>query len=108
MSFGIEGLPCRSPIDLTDPTTNKVNQTLKTPARLERTATRLDLHDRVSLTDQAAQLHALETQINEQPLVDLQRVTEVQRAMAMGNYHIDPNEVGNKLLQFERGLAGDQ
>jgi flagellar biosynthesis anti-sigma factor FlgM len=60
--------------------------------------------DRVSLTDQAAQLQGLESQITNLPVVDTQRVREVQHALATGNHHIDPAKVADKLLYFEAGL----
>ena len=60
--------------------------------------------DRVSLTEQAAQLQALEGQIANLPVVDTQRVREVQHAIATGNLRIDPAAIADKMLNFESGL----
>lgn len=107
MSFGIEGPPGRSPPKLTDQTTNKVTQSNKTTAHSKQAAGRADLRDRVSLTDRAAQLQALEMQISDLHVVDTHLVNEMQRTIALGNYQINPIDVVNKLLRFELGLSGN-
>jgi flagellar biosynthesis anti-sigma factor FlgM len=108
MISGIQGPPGRTPVELTDQTTNKATETDKGLAHPNNTAVRLGTRDTVSLTDQAAQLRALEGQIAHQPAVDTQRVNEAQRAFATGSYNIDPSQVADKLLRFELGLASVQ
>ena len=61
--------------------------------------------DTFSLTHRAAQLQQLEAQIAQLPVVDTQRVGEVQHALATGTLEIRPAEVADKLLAFEAGLA---
>jgi len=61
--------------------------------------------DTLSLTDKASQLQALESQISNLPVVDTQRVLEVQHSLATGTYQIEPAQVADKLLSFEAGLA---
>ena len=61
--------------------------------------------DKVSLTNEAAQLKALESQISSLPVVDTDRVNEVQRVIATGEFTVDPGRVAEKMLQFEAGLA---
>lgn len=63
-------------------------------------------NDKLSLTSTAVQLKALEDQIAELPVVDTQRVQEVQRSLATGSFQIDPAQVADKLLSFEAGLSG--
>lgn len=108
MSFGIQGPQGRPPVEVTDQTTNKATETNKGLAQLNNAALRPGTRDTVSLTDQAAQLQALESQIAHQPAVDTQRVIETQRAIATGSYNIDPSKVADKMLRFELGLAGGQ
>jgi negative regulator of flagellin synthesis FlgM len=61
--------------------------------------------DTFSLTNRASQLQQLEAQIANLPVVDTQRVTEVQHALATGTLEIRPAEIAEKLLNFEAGLA---
>jgi negative regulator of flagellin synthesis FlgM len=61
--------------------------------------------DKVSLTDQAAQLQALESQISNLPVVDVDRVREVQQTIAASSYTVEPARVADKMLRFEAGLV---
>lgn len=61
--------------------------------------------DQVRLSDQAAQLQALEASIANLPVVDTQRVQDVQRTLATGAFQIEPAQVADKLLTFEAGLG---
>ncbi len=59
----------------------------------------------LNLSDQAAQLQALEAEIANLPVVDTQRVQDVQRTLATGSYEIQPAQVADKVLTFEAGLG---
>jgi negative regulator of flagellin synthesis FlgM len=61
--------------------------------------------DQLQLSSQAAQLQALEAQIANLPVVDTQRVQDVQRTLATGVFQVRPAEVADKLLTFEAGLG---
>jgi negative regulator of flagellin synthesis FlgM len=69
------------------------------------TAKSASSQDEVALSGQYAQLHALEAEIANLPVVDTQRVQEVQHSISTGNYEIQPAEVADKLLTFEAGLG---
>jgi flagellar biosynthesis anti-sigma factor FlgM len=60
--------------------------------------------DTFQMTERANRLQQLEQEIASQPVVDSQRVQEVQRALATGTLEIDPARVADKLLRFEAGL----
>ena len=107
MSIEIQGSQGRPPVELTDQATSKATEANQGPAQTSGPAARLRSHDIVSLTPQAAQLQALENRIANQPVIDTQRVAEVQQAIVTGNYNIDSNKVANQMLNFERGLAGE-
>jgi len=62
--------------------------------------------DKVSLTDQASQLQSLQQELSALPVVDAQRVQEVQRSLATGSLQIDPVSVADKMLKLEAGLGG--
>mgnify|MGYP003572911892 FL=1 len=61
--------------------------------------------DQVSLTSSATQLKALENQVAQLPVVDVQRVSNVQRSVATGSFSFEPVEAADNLLTQERELA---
>lgn len=61
--------------------------------------------DTFSMTDKASQMQALEAQIASLPVVDTQKVQDVQHALSTGTHRIEPPVVADKMLQFEAGLA---
>ena len=61
--------------------------------------------DRVSLTDTAERLKALEHQLAQQPEVDNKRVSNVQEAITNGNYKVDPERVADKMMSFEASFS---
>ena len=64
--------------------------------------------DQLKLSSQAAQLQALEAEIANLPVVDTQRVQDVQRTLATGSFQVEPARVADKVLTFEAGLARAQ
>lgn len=60
--------------------------------------------DQLHVSNQASQLQALEAEIANLPVVDTQRVQDVQRTLATGSFQIEPAQVADKLLSFEAGL----
>ena len=61
--------------------------------------------DQLKLSNQAAQLQALEAEIANLPVVDIQHVQDVQRTLATGEFDIQPARVADKVLTFEAGLG---
>ncbi|MEM7219887.1 MAG: flagellar biosynthesis anti-sigma factor FlgM [Pseudomonadota bacterium] len=57
--------------------------------------------DRVTLTDTARLLQALEGALDDQPVLDTARIEQARAALAAGNYQIDADSIANKLLQLE-------
>lgn len=62
--------------------------------------------DQVSLTSSAALLQELEKEVAALPVVDSARVESVQRALATGEFQVDPARTADKLLQLEIVLGG--
>lgn len=60
--------------------------------------------DTVSLTDTAARLRELENSLAKLPVVDSQRVEDLQRAIENGSYEVDARRTAEKLLGFEQAL----
>ncbi len=61
--------------------------------------------DTVSLTNASAQLRSLENTLAELPVVDTQRVESIKQAIADGSYQVNAENVANKLINLEQGLA---
>ena len=61
--------------------------------------------DQLQLSNKVSQLQALEAEIANLPVVDTQRVQDVQRTLATGAFQIEPAQVADKLLTFEAGLG---
>lgn len=68
------------------------------------TATNSLTGDTVSLTGTASQLRALEQQIANLPVVDVQRVESIKQDIASGSYQIDPPRVADKMIQIESAI----
>lgn len=61
--------------------------------------------DQVQLSNQATHMQALEAQIANLPVVNTQRVQDVQHTLATGTFQIEPAQVADKMLRFEAGLG---
>ena len=62
--------------------------------------------DSVSLSDTAARLQKLETTIAQLPVVDTQRVEDIRKAIASGEYEVNPVNIADKLLDFDAEING--
>ncbi|HHJ12827.1 MAG TPA: flagellar biosynthesis anti-sigma factor FlgM [Gammaproteobacteria bacterium] len=61
--------------------------------------------DRVSLTDTARQLQALEARVASEPVVNRERVETVRSAVENGSFTINPERIADKLLSLEQALT---
>ncbi len=61
--------------------------------------------DRVSLTSSAMKLRELEARISELPVVDVQRVSDVQRALATGTLEVSEDDAASNLLEIEKSFS---
>lgn len=67
--------------------------------------------DSVSLTDHAEKLRAIESSIENQPVVDTKRVESIRSAILDGSYTVDAMKTAEKMADFERLLdskVGDE
>ncbi len=103
MSIEINGSNGRPPLGTTETSQSGGvrNDSKESGATGKTTRTAVDTFQ---MTDRANRLQQLEQEIASQPVVDSQRVQEVQRALATGTLEIDPARVADKLLRFEAGL----
>ena len=62
--------------------------------------------DTVTITQSGLLLSKLEELVQNSPVVDQQRVTEIKDALAAGTYEIDDQRVADRLLKFERDVLG--
>lgn len=61
-------------------------------------------HDSVSLTPQAKQLSELQKKANDAPVVDQKKVDELKKAIAAGEYKVDPEKLAVSIANFEFDL----
>jgi len=61
--------------------------------------------DRISLTGEARQLKALETELASRPVVDSQRVEAVRSAVENGTFTVTPQRIAEKLISLEQALT---
>jgi len=64
--------------------------------------------DTVNLTGTASQLRALEQQLANQPVVDVQRVESIKREIASGTYEVNSQQVADKMIQIESAISNRQ
>lgn len=105
MSMDISGPGNRPPIDVGESAKGAENTGANASNTPSSTATAAGSGDTFSLTNKASQLQQLEAQIASLPVVDTQRVQDVQHAIATNTLQSEPAEVADKLLTFEVGLA---
>ncbi len=60
---------------------------------------------KVSITDAARQLATLEAAVAAVPVVDQARVDAINSDLDQGRYAIDPQQIADKLLRFEREMG---
>jgi len=58
-------------------------------------------HDKVTLTDTAAKLKSLESDLANQPVVDGGRVKHMQSSIQSGSYEMNPERIADKMINFE-------
>jgi len=61
--------------------------------------------ERVSLTSSATKLRELAAKIDNLPVVDTQRVTNVQRAMATGTFQVNEANAADNMLAMEKSFS---
>jgi negative regulator of flagellin synthesis FlgM len=62
------------------------------------------INDSVSLTPQAKQLSELQKKANDAPVVDQTKIAELKKAIAAGEYKIDPQKLAASIASFEFDL----
>jgi len=60
--------------------------------------------DSITLTESAANFKKLEESIAHLPIVDMQKVEEIQKAIADGSYKIDADKIAEKFIDMELAL----
>ncbi|OOZ37707.1 flagellar biosynthesis anti-sigma factor FlgM [Solemya velesiana gill symbiont] len=61
--------------------------------------------DKVTLTGSASKLQELEARLASLPIVDAQLVSSVQRSLATGSFHFEPQTAADNLVEQEKNFA---
>lgn len=104
MSMEINGTSGRPPVDTPESAKSSSAQAENNSQASSQATVPGGVADTFSLTNKASQLQQLEAQIASLPVVDTQRVEDVQHAMATGTLQVEPARVAEKMLAFEVGL----
>ena len=103
MSIDIQGLPGGLVQSAGDSTQSAaVAPTQQQTA--ERQSQAVQSPDTVNLTESATRLRSVQESLNDLPVVDSQRVENVQLQLATGTFSVDPVSTADKLLESERNL----
>lgn len=68
------------------------------------TQTKPESKDSVSLTKQAQQLHNIREKLNNTSSVNQEKVANIRKAIAAGEYKVDPDKLAANLAKFEGDL----
>lgn len=80
---------------------NKTNNVLNPNTSAQRNTGVATSIDTVNITGAASQLQALEKQISNLPVVDIQRVDAIKRKIANGTFEISAPQIAEKMIQLE-------
>ncbi len=64
--------------------------------------------DKITLTDTAAKLKALEMDLAQQPSVDKNKVNDMKNVIQSGNYKMNPERIADKMINFESAFNDSQ
>ncbi len=104
MPIEITGLPTTQPTSINEGQTTRTRTDHKNPDQSKNESETPSQVDTVLFTETATQLQAMESEIVNVPVVDMERVEEIQRLISNGKYEIDTNHLAEKLLRFETQL----
>ncbi len=57
--------------------------------------------DTVSLTETAARMQQLSSELSNQPVIDNDRVAELRKAIESGTYQVDSQRIAGKMIDLE-------
>lgn len=95
----LEGLKSKAQSDTASVKQQNVQQNAQTQAQSQPQA-----KDSVSLTQQAQQLHKIQDKLNNTSSVNQEKVESIRKAIAAGEYKVDPDKLAANLAKFEGAL----
>lgn len=96
------------------PNNNQVKQKLDQQVQVKQQATQNSVsseqvkstgRDSVSLTPQAQQLNELRKKGNDAPAIDQKKIDQLKKAIADGDYKVDPEKLATSISNFEFKLG---
>ncbi len=79
-------------------------QTVQSQAQSEASS-KPQVKDSVSLTQQAQQLHKIKDKLTNTSSIDQEKVESIRKAIAAGDYKVDPQKLAANLAKFEGDLS---
>lgn len=101
MPHDITGINSNKSSQLGDRSISSVKNSDESKKTADSGAASSPLMDKVTLTDTAAKLKALEAELTHQPMVNENKVKDMQNSIQSGNYKMDPERIADKMINFE-------
>lgn len=101
MPNDISGINSNKSSHMGDRNVTQVKKSDDATKSAESSATATTAGDKVTLTDTAAKLKALEMDLASQPSVDNNKVKDMQTVIQNGSYKMDPERIADKMINFE-------
>ena len=101
MAHDISGINSNKSSQLGDRNVSSVKKSESTTKTHDSGKSDSSAHDKVTLTDTAAKLKALEMDLSHQPVVNGDKVKHVQSNLQNGSYKMNPERIADKMISFE-------
>ncbi len=101
MPHDISGINSNKPSHMGDRSVTQVKKSDDTTKSTKNNTDAVTTGDKVTLTDTAAKLKALEMDLANQPSVDHTKVKDMQNVIQSGSYKMDPERIADKMINFE-------
>lgn len=95
----LDSLKSRAQSDTANVKQQNLQQSTQTQAQSQPQA-----KDSVSLTQQAQQLHNIRDKLNNTSSINQEKVDSIKKAIAAGDYKVDPDKLAANLAKFEGEL----
>lgn len=95
----LDSLKSKAQSDTQNVKQQDVKQSAQTQAQSQPRA-----KDSVSLTQQAQQLHKIRDRLNNTSSINQEKVDSIKKAIAAGEYKVDPDKLAANLAKFEGAL----
>lgn len=106
MAININNLPSTGQVKQTEQQSQVKQQVSQNVANVAQAQTAAK--DSVSLTPQAKQLGEIQKKGAEEPVMNQKKIAEIKKAIASGEYKVDPEKLAKNMISYELDLVEDK